>query len=456
MNVQLVIKFYFAALVLMIFLFVKSGYSQTTLSWSGYSGTASGTTYTTGTYPNRMAALVSYSGISALGDATPKYSTSTSPNCYIAGGSLALNANPFLYGAGNGFTVTITLNPGYNGACSTASFSIRDINSDESNGTFLDVVTISAIDGNNAAVPAANIVVTPPSNTNVTTVGSTRKIVGHNNAAELYTANSSGPPYSPYSSSACNSTNVVITPPASTPLKSITIVFRPANGGTASFSCSSCAYFTQLSPTRPANQYISISNIVLNNTASCTILPIELISFTAKRIDNEVRLGWQTASEKNNDYFSVERSLDGINFEEIKTIKGAGDSYKILNYELIDEAPMDNISYYRLKQTDFNRRMKYSDIVSVDANNSKALINYISPNPTSSSINFDFYAPVKGELNYDITDLTGRILMSKTELVEVGNSKINALLNELPNGIYFLKVTFDKTNLVSINKIFKN
>ena len=100
--------------------------------------------------------------------------------------------------------------------------------------------------------------------------------------------------------------------------------------------------------------------------------------------------------------------------------------------------------------------MSYTDVVSVEPDNSKALISHISPNPTSSVINFDFYTPVKGELNYEITDLTGRVLISKIEMMEIGNAKINTVLDELPNGIYFLKITFDKTNLVSVNKIFKN
>lgn len=446
---------YYIGLTLVFFLFFQRYYSQTTLSWSGYSGTSSGTTYTTGTYPNQMAALVSYSGISALGDSSPKYSTSTSPNCYISGGCLVLNANPFLYGTTTGFTVTITFNPGYNGACSSASFSIKDINSDESNGTFLDVVSISAVDGNNTAVPAANIAVTVPGNTNASTVGSTKKIVGHNNSAEMYTYNSSGPPYSPYFSSACNSTNVVITPPSSTPLKSITIIFRPANGGTASFSCSSCAYFTLLSPTRPANQYISISNIVLNNTASCTILPIELVSFTAKRINNEVKLGWQTSSEKNNDYFAIERSLDGINFNEIKRIKSEGNSSRLINYEATDEGPNTQINYYRLKQVDYNGRYTYSSIVSVDPDNTKAFVSRIFPNPTSANIGFDFYTPLNGELDYEITDYTGRVLISEIHSVESGHTTLTTMMNELPTGIYFLKVSFDKKNYSSIHKIFK-
>ncbi len=192
------------------------------------------------------------------------------------------------------------------------------------------------------------------------------------------------------------------------------------------------------------------------NAVNCSLLPIELISFNANRKSGIVNLNWKTASEKNNDYFSVERSLDGFNFEEIEKIKGAADSYKILSYDAIDENPLNEISYYRLKQVDFNGQMRYSDIVSVDADNSKATIGNIAPNPTASSVNFDFYTSVTGELNYEIMDLTGRVLISKSQLLENGYTKLSVLMNDLPNGIYFLKATFDKTSLVSVNKIIKN
>ncbi|MFN6038391.1 MAG: hypothetical protein ACK452_07980, partial [Bacteroidota bacterium] len=302
----------------------------------------------------------------------PKYSTSTSPNCYISAGSLVLNANPFTYGAANGFTVTITFNPGYNGACASASFSIKDINSDESNGTFLDVVLISAIDANNTAVPPANISVTVPTNTNVSTTGNSKKIVGHNSSSESYTYNSSGPPYSSFFSSSCNSTNVVVTPPFNTPLKTVTIIFRPANGGTVSSSCSTCAYYNLTGPTRPANQYVSISNIVLNNTASCSVspLPIELGKFTASRISNKVNLKWNTLTEINNDYFTIERSIDGIKYEELSKIKGAGNSYSELQYETMDENPFTGITYYRLKQTDYNHDFNYFEPIIVEVEKS--------------------------------------------------------------------------------------
>ncbi len=199
-----------------------------------------------------------------------------------------------------------------------------------------------------------------------------------------------------------------------------------------------------------ATKTISVSSV------NCAILPVELLLFKANRVDDEVVIHWQTLSEKNNDYFVVERSKDGIYFEEIKRVKGAGNSYELKNYETIDENPSAELSYYRLKQTDFNGQFKYSDIVSVDADNSKASLSHIAPNPTNSNVGFDFYTPVKGELIYELIDLTGRVIVSKTEMMESGNTKVSANLDEISKGIYFLKVSFEKTNLISINKIVKN
>ena len=89
-------------------------------------------------------------------------------------------------------------------------------------------------------------------------------------------------------------------------------------------------------------------------------LPIELLSFEAICNNNSVNLLWSTASEKNNDYFTIERSSDGITFQTVLTVKGAGNSNQVINYSAIDEKPIDGIAYYRLKQTDYDGKFEYS------------------------------------------------------------------------------------------------
>jgi len=99
---------------------------------------------------------------------------------------------------------------------------------------------------------------------------------------------------------------------------------------------------------------------------TATPLPISLISFEGVQEDRSNKLRWTTASEKNNDYFTVEKTTDGKTFEEIGNIQGAGNSIYYNSYQLTDINVEPIINYYRLKQTDFDGKSTYSDIISLD------------------------------------------------------------------------------------------
>jgi hypothetical protein len=103
------------------------------------------------------------------------------------------------------------------------------------------------------------------------------------------------------------------------------------------------------------------------NCDNCGIaLPIELISFEANlNANNQVDIFWSTASEQNNDFFTIERSIDGLNWEIVATVAGAGNSTNRIDYAAYDLRPLSGISYYRLKQTDYDGAFEYSNIVSV-------------------------------------------------------------------------------------------
>ena len=119
--------------------------------------------------------------------------------------------------------------------------------------------------------------------------------------------------------------------------------------------------------------------IVTNN--SSTILPVELLSFTAKTGDNKtVNLTWKTASERNNSHFILERSDDNQKYESIKQIKGSGTSASAQNYQFTDDVDnlVRNVLYYRLQQVDFDGTTTYSKIVSVDVSKNATLKIYPS------------------------------------------------------------------------------
>jgi hypothetical protein len=111
-------------------------------------------------------------------------------------------------------------------------------------------------------------------------------------------------------------------------------------------------------------------------------LPIQLSPFTAQKTNSdEINLQWTTESEINNDYFTIERSSDGIAFETITKQKGAGNSTQKLFYSFIDKLPFNGKNYYRLKQTDYDGKFTFSQVVFVQINQTKDKI-ILYPNPS--------------------------------------------------------------------------
>lgn len=192
------------------------------------------------------------------------------------------------------------------------------------------------------------------------------------------------------------------------------------------------------------------------NASNVIVLPIELTSFTAKQLNTKIQLEWVTASESNNDYFTVEKSIDGANFTSIRTVKGANNSTVTRNYSIFDEEPSVGINYYRLKQTDFNGDYKYSSVVSVNYSSKGPLFNNLHPNPANENINFDLYSPANTKGNLQIMDITSRVISDEPQNISVGNQTISTTLNALSNGIYYLKISIDEIGYSHISKIIKN
>lgn len=101
-------------------------------------------------------------------------------------------------------------------------------------------------------------------------------------------------------------------------------------------------------------------------TLNCVPLPIELINFVGYNKDNENLLFWRTSSERENDYFVIERSIDGQQWTEVEKIKGSGNSIVINEYKYVDEYYSKGLNYYRLSQVDFNGNKTMLNIISID------------------------------------------------------------------------------------------
>lgn len=183
-------------------------------------------------------------------------------------------------------------------------------------------------------------------------------------------------------------------------------------------------------------------------------LPVELISFSAQPEKQEVHLKWSTATEINNDHFTVERSEDAVNFEEVTRIRGNGNSTILQEYSAIDSDPYIGTSFYRLKQTDFDGKYKYSPTLPVTVTSYVQAELSIMPNPNLGTFTLELTTPMEvaevqilnnfGQVVHveEIVDITGKI---KVEL---------DLKSILPKGNYFVKMdvgedTFIKKMIVN-------
>ncbi len=173
-------------------------------------------------------------------------------------------------------------------------------------------------------------------------------------------------------------------------------------------------------------------------------LPVKLVSFSAELNQPSVKLKWTTATETNNDFFSIQRSTDENQWTVIKKVKGAGNSNNLVSYEAYDDAPVTGISYYRLAQTDLDGTSSYSEIKVVkNVTNGKGVSIYPVPT-TGNTINFAGITDYKNN-NLTLRNAGGNLLFSTTL------SKASVELPSLATGVYFVrvinKVSGEATNL---------
>jgi hypothetical protein len=187
------------------------------------------------------------------------------------------------------------------------------------------------------------------------------------------------------------------------------------------------------------NGNITTTNVNATTLICPSLLPIELISFNTQALTHKIELSWVTVSEKDNAYFNIERSGDGVNFTSIFKTDGAGNSSQIINYSAIDETPLNGISYYRLKQTDYDGEASYSDIKSVEFNLMDKLTMNIYPNPFSGKTTFSASSTLKQAV-LTIYNLDGK----KVKQIENISGQTCILdCENLSNGLYFINLLED-------------
>ncbi len=189
------------------------------------------------------------------------------------------------------------------------------------------------------------------------------------------------------------------------------------------------------------NSMISASStkyLTVVSLNSSTPLPVRLVNFNAVSYENKyVTLNWQTASENNNLFFGIERSVNGIQWQEIARMNGAGNSNQLLSYSYIDSNPITGASYYRLKQIDADERYSWSAVRLVHMNppaNSKLAI---YPNPATDYVAVEgMQGIIPGIIVYDAM---GRNMSQYIKITVIDNIRLVVEVSILPQGIYIIK-----------------
>ncbi|MEP7264082.1 MAG: T9SS type A sorting domain-containing protein [Bacteroidota bacterium] len=189
---------------------------------------------------------------------------------------------------------------------------------------------------------------------------------------------------------------------------------------------------------------ISFSTFALTNTASP--LPVSLLNFNAVKKEDVILVTWITASEENNDFFTVEKSDDGKYFSEVGIVDGAGNSNNVRYYRFEDVNPIRGLSYYRLRQTDFNGNFSLSKIVPVTDGNDAIKI---FPNPVKDHLFISLEDDDVSRIT--IFDIDGRIIYTTDQVRENTITAID--LRSLSKGIYFLQ--FESQNQSYQKKFIK-
>jgi len=167
------------------------------------------------------------------------------------------------------------------------------------------------------------------------------------------------------------------------------------------------------------------------------VVPVNLLDFTGKAENKQVKLNWKTATEGNSNRFDVERSTDGRSFTKIAEVAAKGNSNSIQQYNSYDANPANGINHYRLKMVNNDGSFTYSRVIHVSMND-KAKGFDIYPNPVSGNeINIVFTNDVKGKATIRVHDINGRLRVNTTQMANNNNLQLK---HNLPPGMYIISI----------------
>ncbi|RYY60247.1 MAG: T9SS type A sorting domain-containing protein [Chitinophagaceae bacterium] len=185
------------------------------------------------------------------------------------------------------------------------------------------------------------------------------------------------------------------------------------------------------------------------SVAQPIVLGVKMASFNAALNSNRVSLDWSTASEDNNDFFTIERSANGGSWSAIGQVKGAVNSSSVNFYQFTDAAPLTATSYYRIRQTDLDGKSTVSDIKTV---NNSSISKTISLYPVPNSGNNITVTGIREYSNQQLAVISsnGNVVYNTT----MSSSSVE--LPKLSTGFYFIRITDKISGEVTNIRYIKN
>lgn len=169
-------------------------------------------------------------------------------------------------------------------------------------------------------------------------------------------------------------------------------------------------------------------------------LPIHLINFKAVLLDQEVKLVWSTATEKDNHGFDIERSADNRNWTTLGFVPGHGTTAEKSEYAFTDDHPLAGVNYYRLKQMDTDGSFQHTPMVVADVH-ANALQFDIFPNPsTDGTLTFRTVSQREGEAQVEIWDWAGYKVWNETQRLWEGTTVWPVPMTNFPKGTYSVRL----------------
>ncbi|KAA9339985.1 heparinase II/III domain-containing protein [Adhaeribacter soli] len=167
-------------------------------------------------------------------------------------------------------------------------------------------------------------------------------------------------------------------------------------------------------------------------------LPVELVAFKAEKVSSGVKLTWQTASEKNNRSFQIQRSADARSWKTIGEKAGQGTTSAATAYHYHDVPDFSGLVYYRLKQLDLSGDFSYSDVQAVQFEMETITALHLYPNPIKDRVTLELMSDVPENVEIELRNVAGQTAFKQKHLLAKGLNSLQLELAGLPRGFYFV------------------